>query len=295
MRNKSKISLWFMAIRPRTLPAAAAPVLIGTAMALKETRISTAIFLVTLAAALLIQIGTNLANDYFDFLKGTDNKERRGPTRVMQAGLLAKKEVGISIVVAFLLALICGIYLAFIGGIPIIIIGVLAIILGIFYTAGPLPLGYIGLGDIFVLVFFGPVAVGGTYYLQTSEISLLVIIAGLAPGFLSMAILTANNLRDIETDKKSGKKTLVVRFGYRFGIIEYYFSIIIALLVPVILVLITRDHFLSLLGILGILPAAWLLKKISSRPDAATLIKILTGTGNVLLVYSILFSLGWIM
>jgi len=295
MRDRSKISIWFMAIRPRTLPAAAAPVLIGTAMALKEAKISIAIFLVTLAAALFIQIGTNLANDYFDFLKGTDNKDRRGPTRVMHAGLLGKKEVGISIVLVFLLALICGIFLTFIGGIPIIIIGVLAIIFGIFYTAGPLPLGYIGLGEIFVLVFFGPVAVGGTFYLQTLDINLPVIIAGLAPGFLSVAILTANNLRDIETDKKSGKKTLVVRFGYHFGIIEYYFSIIIALLVPAVLVFMTRDHYFSLLGILGILPAAWLLKKISSRPEAPALIKILSGTGNVLLVYSILFFFFWLM
>ena len=295
MSDKLKINIWFMAIRPRTLPAAAAPVLIGTAMALMVAKINIGIFLVTLAAALLIQIGTNLANDYFDFIKGTDNKERRGPTRVMQAGLLTKKEVGISIVVVFSLALICGGFLTFIGGLPIVIIGVLAIVFGIFYTAGPRPLGYIGLGDIFVLIFFGPVAVGGTFYLQTLEINLPSIIAGLAPGFLSVAILVDNNLRDLETDKKSGKKTLIVRFGYRFGIIEYFFCIIITFLIPIILVLMTHGHFFSLISILGIIPAIWLLKKIASRPEPGTLIKILASTGNILMVYSILFSIGWIL
>jgi len=295
MINKLKISVWLMAIRPRTLPAAAAPVLIGTAMAFKEAKISINIFLLTLAAALLIQIGTNLANDYFDYIKGTDNNERKGPARVMQSGLLTKKEISISIIVVFSLALMCGGFLIFIGGIPILIIGALAILFGIFYTAGPLPLGYIGLGDIFVLVFFGPVAVGGTFYLQTLDINLPAIIAGMAPGFLSVAILVANNLRDIETDRKSGKKTLIVRFGYRFGIIEYFFSIIIAFLVPIILVLITRNHFFSLISILGIIPAIWLLKKIASKPEPEALIKILISTGKILLVYGILFSLGWIL
>ncbi len=295
MTNRSKISVWFMAIRPRTLPAAAAPVLIGTAMAFREVSLSLNIFILTLAAALLIQIGTNLANDYFDHIKGTDDSDRKGPTRVMQSGLLTKKEISISIIVVFSLALICGGFLIFIGGIPILIIGVLAILFGILYTAGPLPLGYIGLGDIFVLVFFGPVAVGGTFYLQTLEISLPVIISGLAPGFLSVAILISNNLRDIETDKKSGKKTLIVRFGYRFGIIEYFFCIIVAFLVPIILVLINRDHFFSLISILGIIPAIWLLRKIASRPEPEVLIKILVSTGKILLVYSILFSLGWIL
>ena len=294
MINKFKISVWLMAIRPRTLPAAAAPVLIGTAMAFRQVRISINIFLLTLAAALLIQIGTNLANDYFDYIKGTDNN-RKGPARVMQSGLLTKKEIRISIIVVFSLALICGGFLIFIGGIPILIIGALAILFGILYTAGPLPLGYIGLGDIFVLVFFGPVAVGGTFYLQTLDISLPVIIAGLAPGFLSVAILIANNLRDIETDKKSGKKTLIVRFGYHFGIIEYFFSIIIAFLIPIILVLITRNHFFSLISILGIIPAIWLLRRIASKPGPEALIKILVSTGKILLVYSFLFSLGWIL
>ncbi len=284
-----------MAIRPRTLPAAAAPVLIGTAMAFREVSLSLNIFILTLAAALLIQIGTNLANDYFDHIKGADDSDRKGPTRVMQSGLLTKKEISISIIVVFSLALICGGFLIFIGGIPILIIGVLAILFGILYTAGPLPLGYIGLGDIFVLVFFGPVAVGGTFYLQTLEISLPVIISGLAPGFLSVAILISNNLRDIETDKKSGKKTLIVRFGYRFGIIEYFFCIIVAFLVPIILVLINRDHFFSLISILGIIPAIWLLRKIASRPEPEVLIKILVSTGKILLVYSILFSLGWML
>ncbi len=213
----------------------------------------------------------------------------------MQSGLLTKKQISISIIVVFSLALICGGFLIFIGGIPILIIGALAILFGILYTAGPLPLGYIGLGDIFVLVFFGPVAVGGPFYLQTLEISLPVIISGFAPGFLSVAILISNNLRDIETDKKSGKKTLIVRFGYRFGIIEYFFCIIIAFLIPIILVLINRDHFFSLISILGIIPAIWLLRKIASRPEPEVLIKILVSTGKLLLVYSILFSLGWIL
>ncbi len=295
MIKKLKINVWVLAIRPRTLPAAVAPVLIGTAMAFMEERIKINIFLLTLAAAILIQIGTNLANDYFDYIKGTDNNERKGPIRVMQSGLLTKKVIRISIIGVFLLASICGVFLIFVGGIPILIIGVLAILFGILYTAGPLPLGYIGLGDIFVLVFFGPVAVGGTFYLQTLNISLLAIIAGLAPGFLSVAILVTNNLRDLEADKKSGKKTLIVRFSYRFGIIEYFFSIIFAFLIPIILTLITRNHFFSLISILGIIPAIWLLKRIVSRPEPGALIKILINTGNSLMIYSILFSIGWIL
>ncbi|MCL5985254.1 MAG: 1,4-dihydroxy-2-naphthoate polyprenyltransferase, partial [Actinobacteria bacterium] len=254
MKTKSKISIWFMAIRPKTLPAAAAPVIIGTAMAFSEEKINILVFSLTLLAALLIQVGTNLANDYFDFIKGTDNRERVGPIRVTQSGLLSKKEVKISFILIFALAVACGIFLTFRGGIPILFIGMLAIICGIFYTAGPFPLGYIGLADIFVLIFFGPVAVGGTFYLQTLNINSNVIIAGIAPGLLSVAIITANNLRDIETDRKSGKKTLVVRFGYKFGVLEYYFCIIFSLLIPVILVLLTRDNLLSLISLLAIFP-----------------------------------------
>jgi len=296
MKDRPKIFAWLLAIRPKTLPAAAAPVFIGTAMAFGDTgAISIAVFLVTTAAALLLQIGANLSNDYFDYIKGADNQSRKGPLRVTQSGLVSKKAIRLAIAATFLLAAGCGIYLIFAGGVPILVIGILSILSGILYTAGPRPLGYLGLGDIFVLVFFGPVAVAGTYYLQTLQFSYLAVLSGLAPGFLSVAILTANNLRDRVSDEKSGKRTLVVRFGHRFGIAEYFFSMIISAAIPVILFFITGSHVLSILSSAIIIPSVFLLRKVASRPGPEIMIGVLENTGRVLLAYSIIFSIGWMI
>ena len=178
----STMEIWILAARPKTLWAAIAPVIIGTAIAYDSGAAAWLPALAALFGAVAIQIGTNLANDYFDYTKGTDAGNRLGPLRVTQAGLVKPKTMKLATVVAFLLASVAGAYLVWRGGWPILIIGVLSILSGVFYTAGPYPLGYNGLGDIFVLIFFGPVAVGGTYYVQTLSIDWTVLVAGLAPG-----------------------------------------------------------------------------------------------------------------
>ena len=290
-----KISSWFLAIRPKTLPAAIAPVAIGTAMAFGDGLFQATAALMALSAALCIQIGTNLANDYFDFKKGADTPDRKGPVRVTQAGLIKPRTVLVAAIVFFILAALSSIYLVHRGGVIILIIAVASIISGILYTAGPKPLGYIGLGDIFVLIFFGPVAVGGTYYTQALEINWAVIVAGLAPGFLSMAILAVNNLRDVDTDRQAGKRTLAVRFGRGFAMSEYLFCIIAAILVPFAVVLITDDHqgiaVASLTGFCAI-PCV---KAAFTHLDGAGLNRVLGNTGRLLLIYSALFSIGWVL
>ena len=286
---------WILAIRPKTLPAAVAPVLIGTAMAFGDGLFDATAALMALSAALCIQIGTNLANDYFDFKKGADTSERRGPIRVTQAGLIKPRTVLMAAIIFFVLAALSSIYLIHRAGIWILIIAITSIVSGIFYTAGPRPLGYLGLGDIFVLVFFGPVAVAGTYYVQALEINWAVIVAGLGPGFLSMAILAVNNLRDIDTDLKAGKLTLAVRFGRGFALGEYLFCIIAATLIPFAVYLITDDHqgiaVASLVGFCAI-PS---IKAIFTHLDGAGLNKVLAQTGRLLLIYSALYSLGWLL
>ena len=286
---------WILAFRPKTLPAAIAPVAIGTAMALGDGLFHALSALMALSAALCIQIGTNLANDYFDFKKGADTADRRGPTRVTQAGLIKPSVVLGASMGFFALAALSSIYLVHRGGISILIIAVASIISGILYTAGPKPLGYLGLGDVFVLFFFGPVAVGGTYYTQALEINWAVIVAGLAPGFLSMAVLAVNNLRDIDTDRRAGKLTMAVRFGRGFAMSEYLFCILVAMLTPYAVYLITNDHKgISLAALTGFC-AIPCIKAAFTHLDGASLNRVLGDTGRLLLIYSTLFSLGWIL
>lgn len=285
---------WILAARPKTLPAATAPVIIGTAMAFTAGGLHLFSASVALIGALLIQIGTNLANDYFDFKKGVDQQDRLGPTRVTQSGLIKPETVKKAMILIFSLALVSGIYLVFRGGWPILIIGLLSILFGILYTGGPLPIGYIGLGDIFVLIFFGPVAVGGTYYVQTLDINWMILIAGLAPGLFSMAILTVNNLRDIESDAKAGKKTLAIRFGKTFTKIEYLMSILMAILIPVVLYLFFERHIYSLFSLAVFILALSLIKKVFTA-RGIILNEVLAATGQLLILYSILFSIGWLI
>jgi len=240
--SNANIKTWLMAFRPKTLSASIAPVFIGTAMAFGDGIQHFPTAFICLLAALAIQIGTNIANDYYDFKKGTDTAERIGPKRVTQAGLIDPSTMRFAFILSFSIAALLSVWLIYRGGLPIAIIAILSIISGIFYTAGPRPLGYIGLGDLFVLIFFGPVAVAGTYYVQSLEMNMAVILAGLAPGLLSVAILTINNLRDINSDRNAGKKTLAVRFGRSFTISEYLFAIMAASLVPVLIYWIIEDH-----------------------------------------------------
>ncbi|MCH8161680.1 MAG: 1,4-dihydroxy-2-naphthoate polyprenyltransferase [Chloroflexi bacterium] len=205
---------WITAIRPPTLPAAVAPVLVGTAAASGiEGSFRLAVFIATLAAAILIQIGTNFANDVFDFEQGADTEDRLGPPRVTQSGLISPEHVRIGTGIVFGGAAAIGVYLIVVGGWPILVIGALSILAGIAYTGGPWPLGYHGLGDVAVFVFFGMVAVIGTYYLQTDAVSGTAVVAAVPVGLLVTAILVVNNLRDLETDRRAGKRTLAVRIG----------------------------------------------------------------------------------
>lgn len=211
--NLSSWKHWILACRPKTLPAAIAPVLLGSALALGDGGFHLPSALLCLLGALMLQIGTNLANDYYDFKKGTDTNQRIGPIRVTQAGLIAPKTVQIVSIFLFSIALIIAFELSLRGGWPLLAIGIGAIASGFLYTAGPKPLGYNGLGEVFVFIFFGPVAVAATYYIQTLEINPAVILAGIAPGLLSAAILVVNNLRDRETDLKANKKPWLCVLG----------------------------------------------------------------------------------
>ena len=286
---------WLLAIRPKTLPAAIAPVLIGSAMALGDGGFHAPSAFCALAAALLIQIATNLSNDYCDFKKGADTKDRKGPVRVTQAGLIKPSVVLLAAVLSFLLAVLACVYLIHRAGIAILIIAVASIISGIFYTAGPRPLGYLGLGEIFVWIFFGPVAVGGTYFVQILDINWAVVVAGFAPGFLSSAILAVNNLRDMDGDRKVGKLTLAVRFGRSFATREYLFCILAATITPFLIFLITKDHWAIVLSSVVGFCAIGTVKTVMTTLDAGPLNRALAQTGRWLLLYSVIFSIGWVL
>jgi len=293
--NSNKLKTWILAFRPKTLTAAIAPVMIGTAMAFGDGIGHWPSAIICLLAALSIQIGTNLANDYYDFKKGADTQDRIGPTRVTQSGLIKPEMVRLSFMIAFALSALCCYVLVQRAGWPIAVIGAISIISGIFYTAGPKPLGYIGLGDVFVLIFFGPVAVASTYYIQSFEMNLAVILAGFAPGLISTAILTVNNLRDIESDAKAGKRTLVVRFGREFAFKEYLFCLITASLLPVLIYGLIEDHLPILLSAIIMLLAIPTISNVLTKTDGPTLNAALASTGKLLLIYSIIFSIGWIL
>lgn len=291
---RSQLQVWTLAARPKTLPAATAPVLIGTAMAHTGGGVHWPSAIAAMLGALLIQIGTNFANDYFDFKKGTDTGERLGPLRVTQSGLVTPEAMKRATTLVFALAILIGWYLVWRGGWPIVIIGLLSVLFGVLYTGGPYPLGYNGLGELFVLIFFGPVAVGGTYYVQTLDIDWAVIISGLAPGLFSVAILTVNNLRDLDSDCATGKRTLAVRFGRQFSLHEYNWSLLMACTVPLVLGLLFHGHPLALLAALTVIPSIAAMRKVAVVTGRG-LNHCLAGTGRLLLVYSVIFSLGWIL
>ena len=292
---KSKFEIWLLASRPKTLWASISPVVIGTAMAYADGKFHWLSAVVALTATVLIQIGTNIANDYFDYKRGADAGERLGPLRVTQAGLVKPEAVKAAFIIVFSLAFLLGLYLIWRGGYPILIIGLLSLLFGILYTGGPFPLGYTGLADLFVLIFFGPIAVGGTYYVQALAIKPAVIIAGFSPGLLATAILTINNLRDIKTDRQAGKKTLAVRFGANFAKIEYFLCIFTACLIPIFLSIYSNDHYYSIVCLIILFVAIHPIKIVFSRVDGPALNAVLANTGKLLFLYSILFSVGWIL
>lgn len=291
---QSRLGVWIMASRLRTLPAAIAPVLIGCAMAWADGGFHLGAALVALSGAILIQIGTNYANDYFDFVNGADNEKRVGPTRATAAGLIPPSAMRTAFIVTFALTLPVIAYLTVRGGWPIVAIGAASILSGILYTGGPKPLGYMGLGDLFVLVFFGPVAVAGTYYVQALTVSWEIALAGLAPGLISTAILVVNNLRDKDTDAEVGKNTLAVRFGTTFARVEYLLCLLLAVAIPPFLVAWTGEHTLAAAACLILIPATRPLYSMWTEEGRA-LDPNLAKTGQLLALYSVLFSIGWVL
>ena len=288
------VRAWIMAARPPTLPAAVVPVLVGTAAAVADGFFRSVPFVAALFAAILIQIGTNLANDYFDFHKGADTAERLGPIRVTQSGLIMPTTVRTGMIVIFSLAALIGLYLVTVGGIPILIIGLLSIAAGVLYTGGPWPLAYNGLGDLFVLIFFGLVAVTGTAYLHSGFVSTRAFIAALPIALLVTAILVVNNLRDIETDRIAGKRTLAVRIGRRATRVQYILLVVGAyLLLPI-------GWLLGVLSIWSWLPwltlplAIQLMRNVATQ-EGRPLNRALAGTGRLHLLFGILFAVSLIV
>jgi 1,4-dihydroxy-2-naphthoate polyprenyltransferase len=285
---------WMLAIRPRTLPAAAAGVVMGGALAWQDGFLRIGALLACLFAALLLQIGCNFANDVFDFERGTDTPERLGPTRVTQAGLLTSAQVKSGMVVVFGLAAVFGMYLAWLGGLPIIIIGVAAIISAIAYTGGPFPLGYYGLGDIFVFIFFGLASVAGTYYVQAGFVSPVAWWMTIPPGMIITAILVVNNLRDLENDRKAGKHTLAVILGERATKIQYVFCIVTAYLVIPVAAWAGIVPWVSLLAWLS-LPIAYKATRVTLTQKGRPLNTALASTGQTALLFSLLFWAGLLL
>jgi len=289
------IQRWVLAARPKTLWAAVGPVMIGTALAHGDGGMHLSSAIAALLGAILLQIGTNFCNDYADFTKGADSPSRVGPARAVASGWITPRQMFNATVLIFLLAaMVCG-YLVLRGGWPFLVLGVVSILAGIVYTAGPYPLAYLGLGDLFVLFFFGPVAVAGTYYVQTLEFSWIPVAAGLGPGLLSVAILTVNNLRDVDGDREAGKKTLAVRFGEKFARFEYAFCLVAASILPFWLVHLAGPSRKNALVASLILFAGWPVLRLVFTRKGRELNPGLGMTALMLLVYSISFSIGWLI
>lgn len=285
---------WMLAIRPRTLPAAAAGVVMGAALAWRDEVFRLDAFLVCLFTALLLQIGSNLANDVFDFERGTDTAERLGPTRVTQAGILTPGQVKIGMAVVFGLAAVLGSYLAWLGGWVVIVMGIAAIISAIAYTGGPFPIGYHGLGDVFVFIFFGLASVAGTYYIQAGSVTPAVWWMTLPPGMIITAILVVNNLRDLEHDRKAGKHTLAVRLGERGTKVQYVVCMLIAYLVLMPVAWAGLIPWTTLLAWLS-LPLAYQATRVVLTQKGRPLNMALAKTGQTALVFSLFFAIGLIV
>jgi 1,4-dihydroxy-2-naphthoate octaprenyltransferase len=290
------VRAWMLASRPATLPAAAVPVLVGGAAAVHEgAAFRPLVFVATLVSALLIQIGTNFANDYSDFHRGADHAGRLGPTRVTQGGLISHASVRRGILVAFGLAALLGAWLAWVGGWPIVAIGVLSIICGLAYTGGPWPFGYHGLGDVFVFIFFGVVAVTGTAFLQMAAWSRFALWLSVPIGLLVSNILVINNLRDLPTDAAAGKRTLAVRIGDRATRVQYALFGAAAYAVPLILVLSAGEGRWLLLPWLTLPLAAMLVRRVLGGLAGRELNPMLKRTGQLLLAFGVLLSIGLLL
>jgi 1,4-dihydroxy-2-naphthoate octaprenyltransferase len=283
-----------MAIRPRTLPAAAAGVVAGCALALHDHTFRMLPALAALLVALLLQIGSNLANDVFDYERGADSARNAGPLRVTQSGLLTPVQVKAGMVIVFLLAGLIGLYLAFEASWIVLLIGLAAIFSAVAYTGGPFPLGYYGLGDLFVFLFFGLASVAGTYFVQAGRVSPAAGCMSLPIGLIVVGILVVNNLRDLPTDRQAGKHTLVVLLGGRFAKGEYLACLLVAFLCLPVFYALKLLPLESLLAWLA-LPLAWKWIRVVFSQTGQTLNAALGGTGLLALAYSLLFLFGMLL
>lgn len=286
----SGLLAWLHATRPKTLVAGVVPVAVGSGVAAHDGVFTLWPALAALLGALFIQVGTNLTNDYYDFKKGADTAARLGPPRATQQGWLSPGAVFTGAMLCFALAALVGVYLVAVAGPTLVIIGLVSIAAGYAYTGGPFPLAYHGLGDLFVLGFFGFVAVCGTYFVQAHAVSLTALIASVPVGLLGVALLAVNNTRDAQTDLAAGKRTLVVRFGTRFGRAEYVVALVLSALVPVGLVAWGASPWV--LAPLASLPLAVRPTRLVLTQRGPALNEALAGTAKVQLVYGLLFALG---
>ncbi|MFC6904338.1 1,4-dihydroxy-2-naphthoate polyprenyltransferase [Halalkalicoccus tibetensis] len=304
----SRRKAWLMAARPQTLPVAAAPILVGVGLALEDGVFALLPALAAFVGAALIQIGTNFANDYYDAIKGADTDDREGFTRVTQSGLIAPEEVKRAMALTFALAILVGSYLVYVGGVPILAIGLASVASGIAYTGGPYPFGYRGLGDLFVFVFFGLVAVTGTYYVQAAAVlaepfplwippgtvTLEAAVASLPVAALATTILVINNVRDLETDREAGKRTLAVMLGYRFSRAEFVSLFALAYLTP-LWFLASGFGLPVLLPYLTLPYAALLVRTLLTRTSGEALNPALERNGKLIAAFAALFAIGLVM
>ncbi len=299
MNNKLKIiqpkfHSWLLASRPKTLPAAVAPVIVGSALAISKSKFVLVYSVFALACSLLIQIGTNFVNDLYDYLKGADTKARKGPVRVLSSGLISVNEMKTGVFVVFFTAFLLGLYLVKAAGLVILIIGIASIAAGIAYTAGPFPLAYHGLGDLFVFTFFGLIGTMGTYYLHTHEFSFLAFITSVPIGALVTNILVVNNYRDIEEDRASGKNTLAVIIGKNLTRYQFVVLTLLSFLVPVILFACFGYSAWIFLPYLTI-PIAYKTMVMLKTFEGLQLNKTLELTAKLSALYGLLFAVGLVL
>ena len=282
-----------MAARPRTLPAAVAPVLVGTALAWQVAGVfRPAAFAAALVGSIFIQIGTNLSNDYSDARRGADTEDRLGPVRVTAGGLVPPRRVLVWTYVAFGIAMAAGAYLVAVAGIELLFVGLASIAAGVLYTGGPRPYGYAGLGEVFVFLFFGVVAVAGSYFVQTEQLSWQAFALAVPVGMLAAAVLVVNNVRDVDTDRRAGKRTLAVKLGRERASVLYDVMLVLAYLTPVALPLAGALSAWVLLTLPTAILAWRLAHALRTQSDGPALNEVLAGTGALLGIYSLLLTIG---
>jgi 1,4-dihydroxy-2-naphthoate polyprenyltransferase len=289
---RGTLRLWVVAARPRTLPAAVAPVLVGTALAGSEDVFHPLRFVAALVGSIFIQIGTNLSNDYSDARRGADTEDRLGPVRVTAGGLMPPRTVLVGTYVAFGLAVAAGLYLTAVAGWELLVVGVASILAGVLYTGGPRPYGYEGLGELFVFLFFGVVAVVGSYFVQVEDLRWEAFALAVPVGLLAAAILVVNNVRDIETDRRAGKRTLAVRLGRLAARRLYAAMLAVAFVAPVVIWIAGGLSAWLLLSLAALPLAPPLVRTVGTRTDGPALNGALAGTGRLLGIFSVLLAAG---